>query len=99
MTYSVLKNRYGEVIDVQGEKPKAEYQEGHYEVKLRVHEGKWKTKDGDVLLISEMETVHILRTISMIMRKRDQNHPINVEYIRLFRRELHKRDPNAFNPP
>jgi len=48
----------------------------------------WTTKDGRELLISEMETDHINKTISLL---RKSSNPMADKYIKVFCKELDRR--------
>jgi len=65
-------------------------------LKNRVHRKVWRTKDKREIPIAEMETVHILRTLNILKTNAPKDHPVTIEYTRLFKAELHSRDPNAF---
>lgn len=69
------------------------------ELRERIHRKVWRTKDGREVPISEMDKLHLMRTINLIKRKAHHEHPATKEYIRLMQAELHRRDPLAFAAP
>lgn len=52
----------------------------------------WTTKDGRELLISEMETDHINRTIGLL---RKSSNPMSDRYVKVFCKELDRRKSNG----
>jgi hypothetical protein len=55
---------------------------------IEASKGIWRTKDGRVLKVEEMETGHIKNCMRMLERN---NVPIRKPYIVMFTKELHRR--------
>ena len=47
-----------------------------------LHINKWKTKDGRILNISEMEDKHLVNTLKMVIRKKGRPYYLLEEYFK-----------------
>jgi len=55
---------------------------------IEASKGIWRTKDGNVICVNEMETGHIRNCINMLERN---NVPVRKPYITMFEKELQRR--------